>query len=348
MDNLTHTLTGLLLARAGLRRFYPGGTLVLLLAANTPDLDVISAAGGSTAYIHYHRWLTHSIAALPLMAVLPALAVSAFRRTTEGWKQAYALSLAGVASHILLDFTNTYGVRLLLPFSAQWFRLDITNVIDIWIWLALLIGALGPLLGRLVSSEIGARPGSGRGMAWFALGFLLFYDGARFVLHQRALAMLDARVYNGQIPLRVAALPADPINPFRWHGLAETAGFYSVSDFQVFEQFDPGAGRVIYKPEPNPAFAAARNAPSVRAFLEFVQYPLWRAVPFAPPEGATMVELRDMRFPFYTTALIGKGGTVLHDRLRLVSASPEKVEQASARQFGARRKSGVLLNLRLR
>ena len=33
MDNLTHSLTGLLLSRAGLNRFYPRATLVLIVSA---------------------------------------------------------------------------------------------------------------------------------------------------------------------------------------------------------------------------------------------------------------------------------------------------------------------------
>ena len=41
MDNLTHTLTGLALSRAGLNRYYARAGLVLMLAANAPDIDVI-------------------------------------------------------------------------------------------------------------------------------------------------------------------------------------------------------------------------------------------------------------------------------------------------------------------
>ena len=40
MDNLTHSLTGLMLSRAGLNRFYPRATLVLVIAANIPDIDI--------------------------------------------------------------------------------------------------------------------------------------------------------------------------------------------------------------------------------------------------------------------------------------------------------------------
>ena len=60
MDNLTHTLTGLALSRAGLSRWYARPTLVLMLAANIPDIDIVTIAGGPFNYFQYHRGVTHS------------------------------------------------------------------------------------------------------------------------------------------------------------------------------------------------------------------------------------------------------------------------------------------------
>ena len=39
MDNLTHSLVGLMLARAGLEKTTPRGTAMMVLAANAPDAD---------------------------------------------------------------------------------------------------------------------------------------------------------------------------------------------------------------------------------------------------------------------------------------------------------------------
>src|SRR5271166_4571946 len=162
MDNLTHTLTGLALSRAGLNRWYARPDLVLMLAANIPDIDIVTIGGGTFNYFQYHRGITHAVAMVPVMALLPMLFLCALGRTMRGWKAAYVLSIIGVASHLLLDWTNTYGVRFFLPFSAQWFRLDLNSLTDLWIWGVLILGFLGRLLGRLVSSEIGAKPGTGR------------------------------------------------------------------------------------------------------------------------------------------------------------------------------------------
>src|ERR1043165_3307721 len=99
MDNLTHTAIGLFLSRAGLNRLTPLATPILLLAANAPDIDILSATGGSLAYLRYHRHLTHSLVALPLMALLPVALVRLVSRKSIRWPGAIVAALIGVASH---------------------------------------------------------------------------------------------------------------------------------------------------------------------------------------------------------------------------------------------------------
>lgn len=298
MDNLTHSLTGVFLARAGLERFTPRATWILLLAANAPDIDVVSAFGGSLNYLHYHRHLTHSLIALPILPLLCVLLVRGVSRKPLHWLGAYSIAFIGVSSHLLLDLTNVYGVRLLLPFSSNWFRLDITGVIDFWIWGALLTALLAPLFSRLVNSEIGAagpaRGGAPRGFAIFALGFLVFYDGARYLAHARAVDILDSRVYAGAAPRRVGAFPTASV--FRWHGLAETTDGFSIQDVDLLGEFDPSVGHVFYKPEPSPTLEAARRNAVFQQYLRFAQYPYWQLTPADEPEGATRVEAMDLRF----------------------------------------------------
>src|ERR1700683_1706082 len=140
MDPLTHTLTGLFLSRAGLNRWTPRASAILMLAANAPDIDVVSAAGGSLNYLHYHRHLTHSLAAMPVMAMLPVLLVRGVSRKPVHWLGAFFAALIAVGSHLLLDWTNSYGIRLLLPFSGQWLRLDWTHGGGRGGWAVVLLG----------------------------------------------------------------------------------------------------------------------------------------------------------------------------------------------------------------
>jgi inner membrane protein len=211
---------------------------------------------------------------------------------------AFLAALVAVASHLLLDFTNMYGIRLLLPFSSAWQRLDLTPVVDVWIWTAIFVAIAGPFLGRLVVAEIrSGKTKSGRygtGFAWAVLVFLLAYNSGRAVLHARAAAVLDSRLYRGAEPLRVAALPGQ--NPVVWRGLVETEAFYAVEDLNLTGNFDPGQGDFYYKPESSPAFEAARETIPFRVFLEFSQFPLWRVAAVSESPGAKLVGVIDMRF----------------------------------------------------
>ncbi|HLG99210.1 MAG TPA: metal-dependent hydrolase [Bryobacteraceae bacterium] len=311
MDNLTHTLTGLALSRAGLNRWHPQAAILLMLSANAPDSDIVAASRGSLSYFEAHRGITHSVAMAPVMALLCVLAVGAFSRSLRGWKTAWGLCLIGVASHLLLDWTNAYGIRFLVPFSGRWFELDLNSLIDLWIWGVLLLAWVGPWLARLVSSEMGAPAGSGRALALFALSFVVVYDFGRWLAHQRAIETLNSRVYQGGPPLRAAAFPASAVNPFQWSGWIERPEFVMHFSMNLRDDFDPTAGTTIYKAEPGPAIEAARQTTPVEAFLKFSQYPLWRVMPVAEPEGARRVELHDWRFPFTASATVDSLNRVL-------------------------------------
>jgi len=318
MDPLTHTATGLLLGRAGMNRWTPQAAAILALAANAPDIDVVATAGGSLNYLHYHRHLTHSLAAAPVMAILTVALVWAVGGKRLRWAGAFAASLAAVASHLLLDWTNLYGIRLLLPFSSSWLRLDLTPVVDIWIWCALFLAFAGPFLARLVTAEItSGKPQPGRhglASARLALVFLLAYNAGRAVLHERAEAVLNARLYSGSEPARVAALPSE--NPWVWRGLVETGEFYAVETVDLRGRFDPGRGQMFFKPQADPALDAARQSAAFQTFLQFSQFPLWRVTRAAEPEGGRNVEVFDMRFGtpaepgFHAGALVDARGNV--------------------------------------
>jgi inner membrane protein len=261
------------------------------------------------------------------MALLPLLAVRPFTRKPFRWRAAYCISFVAVVSHLLLDYTNVYGIRFLLPFSGQWFRLDLTPVVDLWIWAALLLALAGPLVARLVNTEIGARSKHpGRGFAIFALLFLLAYNAGREVLLARAVAMLDSRIYGGAAPLRVAALPGLG-NPLVWRGLAETREFYSVQEFSLLEEFDPSRGATFYKADPGPTTAAANRTAVFRDFFNFAQFPLEQTTPAREPEGATRVEAMDMRFGtpaepvFAATAIVSNRFEVLQSWFKIVSVA---------------------------
>ena len=151
MDNLTHTFIGWTLARAGLDRFGPWATPVLLVAANLPDAEIPLLFGDKATYLNYHRGISHSFVGFAAEALLVSVVVCAAawfvrRKLPPEYTPATPppkflavmfVALIGLLSHLLLDFFNTYGVRPLLPFDSRWFYGDMLFLFDPWSWLIL-------------------------------------------------------------------------------------------------------------------------------------------------------------------------------------------------------------------
>ena len=297
MDNITHSLTGVMLSRAGLNRWCPRATLLLVLCSNMPDGDSVTMLLGAVGYLDYHRHITHALVVAPLMALLPVVFIRWLERGKPfPWLPAMAVGTLGVLIHLFMDYWNNYGIRLLLPFSNEWFALDSVFVIDAWILVVLCAALAAPALSRLVGSEMGSqKKTTGQGWAIFALLFLLLWTGGRVVLHQRAVETLSARRFAGQEPLRVAAWPT-PFNPFRWTGYVSTETFWRLQDINLSQPFDPDAGRTYYKPTDATRINAAKRTPEAQGFLRFSQYPVWRMIPVTEPDGGVAVEGVDVRF----------------------------------------------------
>ena len=182
MDNLTHSLVGLAAAKAGLERLSPGATALCILAANSPDADILTLVGGRWNYLQNHRGLTHSIVgtialalALPLIFHGLAWLIARFRRR-KPVTQLRGLMIASIvvtATHPLLDWTNNYGVRFLLPWNARWFYGDLVFIMDPVFWLVL--GGAAFLVASRTKIQI---------TVWFALAvvttvLVLFGPAAR-------------------------------------------------------------------------------------------------------------------------------------------------------------------------
>jgi inner membrane protein len=146
MDNLTHSFIGLAASKAGLEKLSPGTTTLCVLAANAPDSDILTLVFGRWSYLQHHRGITHSIVgtlalalALPLAFYLGDALLA--RLHNRGRKiRLRGLLIASIivsATHPLMDWTNNYGVRFLLPWDSQWFYGDLVFIIDPFLWLAL-------------------------------------------------------------------------------------------------------------------------------------------------------------------------------------------------------------------
>ncbi|MGH9395164.1 MAG: metal-dependent hydrolase, partial [Terriglobales bacterium] len=196
MDSLTHSLVGVALSRAFFKKRVVFATTAAVIAANLPDLDVLYSWPG-IRYLEFHRGLLHSVWMLPVWALLVAFGLRWFaaRRGLQrpALGLAFALGAAAVGSHLLLDWTNAYGVRLLAPFSQRWLALDWMPILDPWIWLILLSFLLFPMMLGLITSEVGSKQKDPHRLsAALALLLVVAWVGLRARQHALALEVLNA------------------------------------------------------------------------------------------------------------------------------------------------------------
>jgi len=313
MDNITHSLVGLMLSRCGLDRGARGTAAMLMLAANAPDIDAYSFFTDTLDYLEIHRGYTHALVFAPLVALLPLAIVKGVTRTrpTIG---AWLACIVAVLSHLVLDWTNVYGIRMLLPFSDRWLRLDITNVIDPFIWLILLLALAVPSLLGLVSSTIGAKKTSGvkTAWAWIAVMLLLGYEYARWNSHEKALQGLNSLLYMDEPAQAVYAFP-DTFGTMRWRGVVEGETFVYEMPVDFSGNFTMRGAKLDYKIGHAPTVDAAKTTRAFQVFEAFNQVPFWR---ISPMVDVTQVDLLDLRFGslvnsgFKASALVEPDGLV--------------------------------------
>lgn len=292
MDNLCHTLIGAALGEAGLKRGTRFGNATLMIASNLPDVDVFVFATG-TPSVAFRRGWTHGILA---DALLPPLLTGvmlwiASRRTPHSRTsrdpdvrplQLLLLSYVGVMLHVLMDLLNTYGVRLLMPFSQQWFYGDVLFIIDPWLWIAL--GA-GVWLARSRRAPNWSRA-SLAVAAVYVLAMLVAARAARAEILDRW------KQVEGQSPHALMVGPM-PVTPLRRQIIIDAGDRYETGVFAWRPRSIRFDADDVPKNDDDPRVAIARNAPNIRAFLIWSRFPFWT---FESAENATRVIVGDMRF----------------------------------------------------
>jgi inner membrane protein len=311
LEPITHLLTGACLGRAGFNRKTALATATMTLAAEAPDVDVIGRVGGSVFGFAHHRGFTHSFLGVPLVAALVVVVIYAIwcwrgRKIKNPalpprWGLLFLYACLAGFSHILLDFSNNYGVRPFWPFSERWYSWDIVFIVEP-VMLAFLIGGLIiPSLFSLVDQEIGARNGSPRGRlaATIALVGVALTWGLRDFEHRRAIAALQARTYRDADPIRVSAYPYW-WDPFKWSGVVETKEFFAVMPVDSLRpEVDPeGRMNIRYKPEETPVTLAAKKSYLGHVYLDWAKYPITETEEISAGEAAYLVTFHDLRYEY--------------------------------------------------
>ncbi len=363
MDPVTHFLTGACLGRSGFNRKSALATVTMVLAAEAADLDVLWEFKGSIAGLQHHRGITHSFVGVPFVAAAvlgfvylihrvrnrkqPAEADPSAPRSKPPlrWGYLYFCAVLAALSHLLLDYTTAYGIRLFEPFNFRWYSWDIVYIVEPLMLLALVAGLALPALLGLISQEVGARSQGPRGRvgAIAALVCVLLIWGVRDYQHRRALTAMDSFLYHGAQPKRLAAYPY-MINPFRWHGVAETTDFFeTVPVDSLVPDVNSEKGIMFYKPAETDVTLAAKQSYLGRVYLDWAVFPFVRQEKLEDPSGY-LVEFQDLRYTYPSMTITRRaplgGYVLLSPDLRVLqqgmnsskSPSVDSQEQPSRRQ----------------
>lgn len=144
----------------------PRASVVALIAANLPDLDILLYALGRDVGTWEHRGFTHSLLGWPVLVAVGAGASFHWLRTAR-FRDHLKLWAVAVASHALLDVPTTWGTQLLWPDDRR-FGLELIFIVDPVFWVAL--GLVPWALGRRgVASSRAAIAGILALAAWFGV-----------------------------------------------------------------------------------------------------------------------------------------------------------------------------------
>lgn len=309
MDNITHSLIGALIGQTGLKKLSGLGMPTLIIAANIPDIDAACFLWlDGTEHLGFRRGITHGPLAMLILPLLLTAAMVGFDRwqARRGKRPAtrvpvrfgplYFLALIGTLSHPAFDWLNNYGVRLLEPFSSQWFYGDSIFIIDVWMW-AILIGGL--IWSRRAERKHGNWSRRGSIAATILALYVLTNGIITGVVEARAKREIAESIFHS--PELIVASPV-PLaiwqREVHWRG----QGLYGSYTVNIAEGVLPSLF-VQDLPElrmdfmfDTRIFVASQTDPGVAAFL------FWSRMPFAEQQPDQSFILRDQRF---TNPLVG-------------------------------------------
>jgi inner membrane protein len=305
LDNLTHSLAGAVLGQMGLKKKTGLGMATLIIAANIPDIDAAATLLGGIQHLAIRRGITHGpIAMLLLPLVLTGIMIWFDRwqgrrgkrptdrlPTHKGWL--LALAYIGCLSHPVLDWLNSYGIRLLEPFSSQWFYGDSIFIIDIWIWAALIAGFWLSRRREKRDASNWSRP------AWISFATVCAYIFANGLITGKAEAetrelLEESASKAGRVDLiqrREALVVANPVPILFWKReiLWRDDSAYGSGEFSLFNSVALGREQKIPANAKFLASEVARSSKDGAAFL------FWSRMPVVTAVGAR-VTVRDQRF----------------------------------------------------
>ena len=322
LEPLTHFLTGAVLARAGFNRKTALATATMTLAAEAPDLDIFWSFKGRVQYFAHHRGFTHSFLGLIFVSAatvgfMYVVWLVRGRKTNlpnlrPRWGLLFLFAYIAGLSHLLLDYTNNYGLRPFWPFWEKWYSWDIVFIFEPALYVILIAALVLPLF--YPRRKLWPR---GQRTAALALLAVVVLYAVRAYEHRQALHALRGVAFESQSGEPETAVRTS-VYPYywtvtRWYAVAETNDFFASSDINsITGTLNHDLLEFYPKPPETPATLAAKQTYLGRVYLDWAQYPLVTATPLG---ADTLVYFRDLRFDYPDfRGRVSLSGTVELDR----------------------------------
>lgn len=243
------------------------------------------------------------------------------------------VAFLGVWSHPLLDLLNTYGVRLLMPFSDTWFYGDTLFIIDPWFWLLAGAGVVLArseswfgisgwiVLGTAVTALIttadvvpfflkviwliglsaiiivrwsGRHRGATQPIAFTLLAILLLYIAFMITGSKLTASQARAQLTDGGSEISQVMANPLPARIFIRTGIAASETHYY--RFKI-NWLRPESFELDDEPipieEPDTIVEAALSSPDIRGFRNWMRFPAYEVEPL---DDGWKVVIRDLRY----------------------------------------------------
>jgi inner membrane protein len=303
------------------------------VAAEFPDIDTLWSFRGPIEGFQHHRGITHTFLGLPFEAAFLVACVYGWHRwrvhraaevatgrptkpltvAPVRWGVLYGLALVALLSHLLLDYTNNYGLRPFFPFNDMWYAGSIVFIFDPLMFVLLLGALVAPWIFGLVGSEVGAKkepfPACGWAIAallcvigWWTLREVEHGHALQLAMAQSVVAPVNASAASGSEPTgeenvspgtgaataediapaeaaptyleaRRVLASPDPLNPFHWSAVTDYGQLYQLSEIDT-RTSAVTAGDTTYPKLSGSVAAAAENSRLGRVYLDWSSMPI--------------------------------------------------------------------------
>ena len=196
MDPVTHGVIGLAISA------FSGDSVSLsnpislgcAIGAMAPDVDVVVRLfKDDFHYLKHHRGLSHSIPSLLALAGVITFGLGRIYGDVN-YLSLFIWTFIGTFSHTFFDILNSYGAKLLAPFTQKKFKASILMLYD-------------PIISILCLLLIFKRNNSNLFLSSTALIFIMYLI-ARYMMRKRAERIVEKNYISGYKFKKVDVLPA--------------------------------------------------------------------------------------------------------------------------------------------